>query len=351
MKLPYKWKIVFEADSNADLNFQNFWYYDKKFDVLIFLKSFNKSQDRISINFPYNVKIICYTFSIDNFHNMFAYSNEIIENLILVLMDKFSIGLKNVQQVEKYNPITNDRTLSAQFTIHNKQTKRIIDDIFSQQIKDSLDDTQYITNIDQNLNLRAYKEIVTSENIVGNYLTLYGILQDNVPNPYGGHKAQKYVDAFIRRVYAILLDDPSYIDHEKNYDHRMRDNKREPNYKMNDYSFIKWINELTDSKIKIGNNLFEIDQSRGFVASQDQYIAKVWLENIIGYQLKTLDNENVNKLLEVETSEKNKSYHETIYSSVRNEIGHFSNDIEYYHVIQSVDKYYFGLVMLVKLVL
>ena len=131
----------------------------------------------------------------------------------------------------------------------------------------------------------------------------------------------------------------------------MRDNNRKPNYQMNDYSFINWINELTDSETKVGNNLFEIDQSGGFVASQDQYIAKVWLENIIGYQLKTLDNENEKKLIEVETSEKNKSYHETIYSSVRNEIGHFSNDIEYYRVIQSVDKYYYGLVMLVKLVL
>lgn len=80
--------MVFEADSNADLNFQNFWYYDKKFDVLIFLKSFNKSHDRISINFPYNVKIICYTFSIENFRNMSAYTNEIIENLMLVLIDK-----------------------------------------------------------------------------------------------------------------------------------------------------------------------------------------------------------------------------------------------------------------------
>lgn len=351
LKLSYKWKMVFEADSNADLNFQNFWYYDKKIDVLIFLKSFNKSHDRISINFPYNVKIICYTFSIENFRNMSAYTNEIIENLMLVLIDKFSIGLKNLQQVEKYNPSKNDRTFSAQVTIHNKQTKRIINDTFSQQIKYLLDDTQYITSIDQNLNLRAYKEIVTSENIVGNYLTLYGILQENVPNPYGGHKAQKYVDAFIRRVYAILLGDSSYIEYEKNYDTRMRDNNRKPNYQMNDYSFINWINELTDSETKVGNNLFEIDQSGGFVASQDQYIAKVWLENIIGYQLKTLDNENEKKLIEVETSEKNKSYHETIYSSVRNEIGHFSNDIEYYRVIQNVDKYYYGLVMLVKLVL
>lgn len=351
LTLFYKWKIVFEADSNADINFQKFWYYDKELDILVSLKQFNKPQEKISINFPYNLKITCYTFLEDNLKNMHDHSNELIEKLTLILTDKFSIVLKSVQQVEIYNPINNHSVYSAQRTLYNKQTKRVIDDTYNTYIKGLMDNANYKTLSDQNQSLRAYTEILESENIVGNYLTLYGMMQDNVPKPTGSYKAQKYVDAFIRRVYAILSNDPSFIQYEKNYDSRFNNNGSSNSFQMNDDSFVKWVNELIDSELKVGNNLFEINEKGCFSAAHDQFKVKMWLEKIIGYQLRTLDDEDLRKLIEVETSLKNKNYHETIYSSVRNEIGHFSNDVEYCSVLKSVDKYYYGLVILVKLVL